>query len=99
MGDSWWLYMILCRGGGIYVGIARDVDARFKKHAAGHGAFYTRLNPPVELIARKEFASRREAAVTERALKRLSPVKKRRAAFSLTCGSGRLDGEDEVDIP
>lgn len=80
--------MIVCKGGGIYVGIARDVEVRFKKHAQGRGAFYTKLNPPVELLARKEFASRKEAAGAERALKRLSPEGKRSAAISIRCGDG-----------
>ena len=48
---DWWLYMVECRGGGIYTGIAKDVDARYRQHEAGKGARYTRMNPPVALLA------------------------------------------------
>ena len=27
--DAWWLYVLLCANERLYVGIARDVDARF----------------------------------------------------------------------
>ena len=37
----WHLYLLDCTGGGIYVGIAKDVDARFAEHLAGCGALKT----------------------------------------------------------
>lgn len=80
----WWLYMLECKGGGIYTGIALDVDARFAKHVAGKGARYTRMNPPLRIIVRTQFSSHREAAQTEAALKRLTPLEKLRWAFALT---------------
>ena len=45
--DPWWLYVLECRGGVLYTGIAKDVDARFEVHVKGAGAIFTRLNPPV----------------------------------------------------
>jgi len=73
---SWWVYMIACRGGGIYVGMALDVEARYRKHAAGRGAAYTRMNPPVRLLAKWVYPDRRSAAQAERAMKRLKPLEK-----------------------
>lgn len=73
---SWWVYMIVCRGGGIYVGMALDVEARYRKHAAGRGSAYTRMNPPVRLLAKWAYPDRRSAAQAERALKRLKAVEK-----------------------
>lgn len=83
MAKSWWLYMIECRGGGIYTGIAVDVDARYRKHVAGKGAIYTKLNPPVRLLARQEYPSRRLAAQAEYAMKQLSAAEKWRWAYAL----------------
>lgn len=37
----WHLCLLDCTGGGVYVGIAKDVDARFAGHLAGRGALET----------------------------------------------------------
>lgn len=76
MTETWWLYCILCRGGGAYVGIAKDVNARYKKHCSGQGSFYTRLNPPEELIGCRPYPSRAEARKEEIRVKKLDPLKK-----------------------
>ncbi len=68
--------MIECRGGQIYTGIAKDPERRFLLHAAGKGAAYTRINPPVALLASKECASRQAALAEEAALKRQPREKK-----------------------
>ena len=70
MTGTWWVYMIACRRGTIYTGIAKDPDRRFRLHASGRGAAYTRMNPPVALLARKPFPSRGAALAEEAALKR-----------------------------
>ena len=64
--------MIECRGGGIYTGIAKDVQARYEQHAKGKGAKYTKMNPPVGLLLQVEYATHREAAKEERRIKSLS---------------------------
>ena len=86
MANPWWLYMIECRGGGIYTGIAIDVDERFKTHVAGKGAKYTKMNPPLRIIARQRFPDRRSAAQAEYAMKRLTPLEKRQWASTLNGG-------------
>ena len=73
---TWWVYMLACRGGGIYVGMTLDVEARYRKHAAGKGAAYTRMNPPLRLLAQWAHPDRRSAAQAERAMKRLKPSEK-----------------------
>lgn len=80
----WYLYLLECTGGGIYVGIARDVDARFAEHAAGKGALYTRLFPPLRIIGIKTFPDHRSAAQEERVFKKLTPLHKRQWAFALS---------------
>ncbi|MEO8508711.1 MAG: GIY-YIG nuclease family protein [Betaproteobacteria bacterium] len=74
----WYVYLLWCRNGAIYTGIARDVPARFAQHAAGTGARYTRANPPVEILARFRCANQSEASRWEAAIKRLSATDKRR---------------------
>lgn len=74
----WYVYLLSCRNGAIYTGIARDVAARFAQHAAGTGARYTRANPPVEILARFRCASQSEASRLEAAIKKLSATDKRR---------------------
>lgn len=86
MANPWSLYMIECRGGGIYTGIAIDVDERFKTHVAGKGAKYTKMNPPLRIIARQRFPDRRSAAQAEYAMKRLTPLEKRQWAFTMNGG-------------
>ena len=82
-GQPWWLYMLECKGGGIYTGIALDVDARFEQHVAGKGAKYTRMNRPIRVVARIRYDTHREAAQDEVALKRLKPLEKLRWAYAL----------------
>jgi len=84
MSTSWHLYLLECTGGGIYVGIAKDVDARYAEHAAGKGALYTRLFPPLRIIGLKAYPDHRSAAQAERALKKLNPLEKRQWAFALS---------------
>jgi putative endonuclease len=77
MSDLWWVYLVECKSGAIYTGITRDVAARYKQHAAGKGAKYTRMNPPVRLLGSWQFENRRAAAQAEVALKRLPASRKR----------------------
>jgi putative endonuclease len=74
--DAWWLYVLLCANERLYVGIARDVDARLALHCSGKGAFYTRLNVPLRVMARQRHESRSAALRAEYALKQLSKRQK-----------------------
>ena len=89
----WHLYLLDCAGGGIYVGIAKDVDARFAEHLAGRGALYTRLHRPLRILAVKTYPDHRSAAQAERQVKRLSPLEKRQYAWAL---SGRDDSAERA---
>jgi len=74
----WYVYLILCRNGSIYTGIARNVAARYAMHAAGTGARYTRANPPQRLLARFACMNQSEAGRLEAAIKRLDATGKRK---------------------
>lgn len=74
---TWFLYLLECRNGSIYTGIAVDVHARYKAHVSGKGARYTRSNPPRRLLAILEYPDRSTASKAEYAMKRLSAAEKR----------------------
>jgi putative endonuclease len=76
MTQCWWLYLLLCRDGRTYTGIATDVAARFAAHSSGKGAKFTRSNPPVRVLGAQAFASRSEALKAESGLKKLHRTKK-----------------------
>jgi putative endonuclease len=76
MPQSWWLYLLACRDGRTYVGIATDVAARFAAHCSGKGAKFTRSNPPTRILGAREFASKSEALKAEAALKKLDRAKR-----------------------
>jgi putative endonuclease len=76
MTQCWWLYLLVCRDGRTYTGIAIDVAARFVAHSSGKGAKFTRSNPPVRVLGAQSFASKSEALKAEAALKKLHRTKK-----------------------
>ena len=70
--EGWWLYVLECRGGVLYTGIAKDVDTRFAAHRSGAGAMFTRLNRPVRILGRARLATKGQALRAEFALKKLA---------------------------
>lgn len=74
---AWHVYLIECRDGSIYTGIAIDVAKRFVAHATGKGARYTRSHPPLRLLASFEYPDRSRASKAEHVIKQLSPDHKR----------------------
>jgi len=72
------VYLILCRSGTIYTGIALDVAARYAQHLAGTGARYTRANPPRRLLTKFACPNQSVAASLEAAIKRLTAGEKRK---------------------
>lgn len=85
----WFLYLIECLDGSYYAGITTDVDARYRAHADGKGARYTRSHPPRRLLGMRAYADRSAAARAEWAIKQLP--KARKLAFLDT-----RDGADAV---
>jgi putative endonuclease len=75
---TWWVYILECRGGVLYTGIAKDVDARFDAHVKGTGAIFTRLNRPLRILSKAPMATKGEALRAEYALKQLSRADKLR---------------------
>ena len=74
--ETWWLYVLECRGGVLYTGIAKDVDSRFAAHLKGTGAKFTRSNKPIRILAKVAMGTRGEALRAEYALKQMARTEK-----------------------
>lgn len=79
-GPIWFVYLLECGNGRLYTGITPDLAGRFRKHASGKGAMFTRLNKPRRMLAARPCADRSEASKLERAIKGLTAEQKRRMA-------------------
>jgi len=77
---TWWLYLLACADGRTYAGIALDVAARFRLHAAGRASKFTRANKPLRVLGAQPFANRSQALQAEYALKQLKKPAKLRWA-------------------
>lgn len=74
---AWFVYLLECANGRLYTGITPDLEERFRKHATGKGAMFTRLNKPLRMIAAIPCTDRSEASRLERLMKGLAPGQKR----------------------
>jgi len=72
------VYLLRCADGTLYCGWSTDPERRLRQHQAGTASRYTRTRRPVELVYRREFATRSEAMREEARIKRLPPAEKRR---------------------
>ena len=79
---DWTVYILRCRDGSLYTGIAKDVRARIKQHREGRGAAYTRTRLPVKLLYQQEGLTRSEALVREAEIKAMPRSKKEEIIFS-----------------
>lgn len=72
MTKSYYVYMLECRGGRLYIGITTDIRRRMTEHREGRiGARFPRANPPARLLAVRQVAGRPAALKLEAALKKL----------------------------
>ena len=80
----YFVYMLRCRGGSLYTGIAANMEKRLRQHASGGAACakYTRAHPPEALAALYQAEDHAAAARLEALIKTLPPTKKR----CLACG-------------
>ena len=72
----WFCYVVRCREGSLYVGIAADLEERVREHNWGVGAAFTAKRRPVALVWFELFASHEEARKRVGAIKRWSRTKK-----------------------
>ncbi len=65
-----YVYIVRCRDGTLYTGVAADPGARVRLHNEGKGAKYTRSRRPVKLIHIEEHGGRGRALRREAEIKR-----------------------------
>ena len=68
---DWYVYMLRCRDGSLYTGIATDVERRIADHLASKGAKYLRGRGPLKLVFKKQVGKKGRALKVERKVKRL----------------------------
>lgn len=68
----WFVYMVRCTNGALYVGCSSNVEKRVETHNKGSrygGSKYTNAHRPVELVWKKQCFSKAIAMSEERKLK------------------------------
>lgn len=95
------LYILRCRDGSLYTGIAKDVEKRLDEHVSGvRGARYLRGRAPFEVVYCTKTGDRSAASRAEYWVKRLSKADKE----ALVAGDAtlsellpQLDGGDSIE--
>jgi putative endonuclease len=88
-GARWSVYMLRCRDGSLYTGIATDVRRRVAEHGTdAKGAKYLRGRRPLEVVFQADIGSRSLATRAEIRIKRLS----RAAKEELIASRGGMSG-------
>jgi putative endonuclease len=77
---EWYLYLVRCRDGSLYTGIATDVERRLAEHRAGKGAKYLRGRGRLKLVYKQRVGNRAAALKLERRIKGWPKEKKERLA-------------------
>ena len=84
---TWYVYLLECKDGSIYTGVAIDVAARFAVHCAGKGARYTRAHPPLKILACLACDDQASALRAEMRIKKMRATAKRIYANKLVAGA------------
>jgi predicted GIY-YIG superfamily endonuclease len=74
--QQFWVYMVRCSDGNIYVGHTDNLEARITAHNLGTFKGYTYTRRPVTLIYGEVFGTREEAFHAERQVKGWTRAKK-----------------------
>jgi predicted GIY-YIG superfamily endonuclease len=74
--DTFFVYVLLCADGSLYVGHTSDVEKQVKVHNQGHGALWTACRRPLALTYQEQHPSEADAVARERQLKRWTHAKK-----------------------
>ena len=85
VGKTWSVYLVRCRDGSLYAGVAIDIPGRVQQHNKGMGAKYTRGRGPVELVYSEEVGEQGAALRREYAIKQLSKAEKLQLISSCQC--------------
>lgn len=96
--SGWYVYLLRCRDGSLYTGIAKSPEKRVYEHNHDNqlGAKYTRARRPVRLVYQENHPSRSLASKRESEIKRLT---KQQKELLVLAGekSGKRPKSDEID--
>lgn len=78
MNDQWWVYILSCADGTLYVGVTLDVERRLHEHNHSDrlAAKYTRTRRPLKLVYSESMPDKSSAYRREMSLKKLTRAKK-----------------------
>ena len=68
--SAYFVYMLRCRGDVYYTGLTTDIPRRYRLHASGKGAKFTRSHPPEAIAAAWHCGEKTAAAKVEYAIKK-----------------------------
>jgi putative endonuclease len=74
--DKWYIYILQCSDGRLYIGMTNNVERRFQEHRSGKGGSFTRSFGVDKLLYTEQYSSRREALIRESQLKGWTKRKK-----------------------
>jgi predicted GIY-YIG superfamily endonuclease len=72
----WFVYILRCADGLLYIGETGDLTLRIRGHHEGRACGFTTKRRPVVLVYTETYASREAAVKRERQLKRWTRAKK-----------------------
>jgi len=70
------IYMLRCRDGSLYTGIAKDLARRLERHRLGKASKYTRSRLPIVLVWKRRLMTWSRALKEELRIKALSRPQK-----------------------
>lgn len=73
---KWSVYILECKDGSLYTGVATDVQRRFIEHRDGRGARYTRSHEPKKIVYQEIRSTRSVAQKREAQIKRMTRTEK-----------------------
>lgn len=87
----YWVYIVACRDGTYYTGIATDISRRLLEHngttgKAKKGARYTASRRPVSLVFAAPFPNRSDALKEELRIKRMTRSQKLQLIATMAIG-------------
>ena len=72
----WFVYILRCAYGSLYVGETHDLASRVADHNRGRGSAYTAKHRPVELVYAEQYSRRELCLKREQQLKGWTRAKK-----------------------
>ena len=67
--SQYFVYILVCANGSLYVGQTHDIHQRMRRHADGTAAAFTREHPPLKLMYLESAPTRAAAVSRERQIR------------------------------